>query len=75
MQLLQQLVAGYRLQAVAVIEIAPDHLLDLGDIALRDPAQRRQDRQDRLVSELVEDELAVPSRGDNPGASHLLQML
>ena len=72
---LQKLFARHRLQAVALVEIAAHHALDLGHVALGDPAQRRQQFENGVVGQPVVDELSVAPVCHQAGAPHLLEML
>ncbi len=74
-RLLQKLIAGNGFKAVAVVEVCTDHAFDFGTVALRNSPERCQQIKNGLVGQSVEDELAVTPCGDDPGASHLLQML
>src|SRR6266436_9506560 len=54
--LCQKLIARYSLKTVAIIEVRTDHAFDFGAIALRNSAQRRQEVQNGLVDQPVENE-------------------
>ena len=70
-----ELLARHRLQAVAIVEVAADQPLRLGDVPLRDPSHGRQEPEHRFVGERVEDVLALPARDHDPRPPQLLQVL
>jgi hypothetical protein len=72
---LHQLIARDGLEAVALVEIAADHALDFGAVALGDPAQRRHEIEHRVVVEPIVDELALAPVRHETATPHVLKML
>ena len=74
-RIFQELLARDRLHTVTVVEVAADHALHFGNIALGDPAQRCHEIEHSLIGERVEDELPLASCRYDAGAPHVLQVL
>ena len=70
-----KLVPRYRLKAVALIEITPDHLVDLGEIDLGHPLNRLNGFQHARTGQSINHELALAFGGDEAGPPHRLQVL
>ena len=70
-----ELFSRHRLQAIALVEITVHDLLHLGNVALGDSPQRRQEAHDRLVGEPVKDMLALASGGQKARSVQTLEML
>jgi hypothetical protein len=75
LQPLRQRLAGDRLHRVASVEIVVQHPVDLGEVALADPAERAQQRHHLgIAGEAVENMLAAALGLDQPGPAQDLQM-
>ncbi len=69
-QALYEFRTRYRLQRVALVEIAADDVAYLGGIALSNAAQGRRQLKHRFIAVPIENAFAVAPRGQQSGAAH-----
>jgi hypothetical protein len=74
-QAVEQLIARYRLELIASVEIARHHTCDFGAVALADAAEGGEQTHHHLIaSEAIVDALAGASALDKCSAAEKLQM-
>ena len=57
------------------MKVRPDDAVHLGQLVLRNTPQCRDQFENAIVGKAIAYELAVPTRRDEPAATHLLQMV
>ncbi len=71
----QKLLAGHRLQFIALAEIAANNAVDFSDIALSDAAHGRKNVENAVIGEGVIDKLALTPGCQQASAPHVLEVL